>query len=258
MKEPRRASEVLQGKVIAFHVEYVHLTGSVTAALFLSQLVYWQGKGADGDGWIYKTAKEWTEETGLSRKEQGGARKKLIELGLIEERRKATAGAPIEYLLNKERFSELVDYVPIAQKVMCQKANSYVPIAQPYVPKGSSLQYTENTTKITTDIAAEFPELVEFMDRLKLLPGFKIDNKTLMKIRDKYKTLDLEEEAIKIESWLAQHPKRPCSQGFILNWLGKAGNDGNGKNYPGKNQGTALPAPNRFGEPDWVVGPDEL
>jgi hypothetical protein len=70
--------KTLLDRPIAFHRAFVTLTGSVTAALMLSQAVYWSRRVAEGrDGWFYKTQDEWQEETGLSRSEQETARKKL-------------------------------------------------------------------------------------------------------------------------------------------------------------------------------------
>jgi hypothetical protein len=70
---------------IAYHRVFACLTGSVTAALLLSQAVYWQRRAT---GWWWKTQKEWEEETGLSRREQESARRVLRGLGvLFEERR---------------------------------------------------------------------------------------------------------------------------------------------------------------------------
>ena len=60
---------------IAFHRVFVTLTGSVKAAVLLSQAVYWQKRAKQADGWWYKTAKEWTEETGLTKREQDTARR---------------------------------------------------------------------------------------------------------------------------------------------------------------------------------------
>lgn len=60
---------------IAFHRVFVTLTGSVKAAVLLSQALYWQKRAKQADGWWYKTAKEWTEETGLTKREQDTARR---------------------------------------------------------------------------------------------------------------------------------------------------------------------------------------
>ncbi|HEY6373873.1 MAG TPA: hypothetical protein VIX37_25095, partial [Candidatus Sulfotelmatobacter sp.] len=59
------------------------VTGSVQAALMLSQAIYWlnperhgQSRGKD-NGWFWKTRDEWEDELGLSRWEQESARKQL-------------------------------------------------------------------------------------------------------------------------------------------------------------------------------------
>jgi len=65
----------LLDRPIAYHRVFVTLTGSVKAAVFLSQAVYWQKRAKQKDGFWYKTSEEWTEETGLSRHEQDTARK---------------------------------------------------------------------------------------------------------------------------------------------------------------------------------------
>lgn len=68
----------LLDRPIAYHRCFVSLTGSVTAAVLLSQAVYWSKRtGAGNDGWFWKTVDEWEEETGLSRYEQETARKIL-------------------------------------------------------------------------------------------------------------------------------------------------------------------------------------
>lgn len=73
---------------IAFQRSFVRLTGSITAALFLSQAIYWTLRSQTGDGWFYKTARGWEDETGMTRREQDSARKRLGELGVLcEEKR---------------------------------------------------------------------------------------------------------------------------------------------------------------------------
>jgi len=81
----------LLGRHIAFHRRLVDLTDSVKAALLLSQSLYWTRHGRhihrDG-GWFFKTAEQWTLETGLSMKEQSTARKVLRELSILTEERR--------------------------------------------------------------------------------------------------------------------------------------------------------------------------
>lgn len=79
---------LLTDKVVAYHVEYANIGGGATSGLFLSQLLYWYGKGSDKEeGWIYKTQAEWTEETGLTRREQETARNRLKKKGILKEKR---------------------------------------------------------------------------------------------------------------------------------------------------------------------------
>lgn len=71
---------------IAYHRALVPFAG-VTGAVLLSQAIYWSKRlEEDRDGWFYKTRDEWNEETGLTRKEQETARKKLTSLGILEEK----------------------------------------------------------------------------------------------------------------------------------------------------------------------------
>lgn len=55
------------------------------AAVFLRQLLFWEGKGEDPDGWIYKSRSEMGEETGLSQRQQDKARAILGRRELVEE-----------------------------------------------------------------------------------------------------------------------------------------------------------------------------
>lgn len=64
----------LLDRPIAYHRVFVTLTGSVKAAILLSQAVYWQKRARQSDGWWYKTTEEWQDETGLTRHEQDTAR----------------------------------------------------------------------------------------------------------------------------------------------------------------------------------------
>jgi hypothetical protein len=70
----------LLDRPIAFHRVFVTVTGSVLAGLMLSQGVYWHPRGSASDNWFYKTQAEWEKETGMSRYEQEGARKKLRQV----------------------------------------------------------------------------------------------------------------------------------------------------------------------------------
>lgn len=72
---------------IAFHRSFVDFGAGVTGALMLSQAVYWASRTQNGSGWFYKTQQEWESETGLTRYEQEGARKKLLGIGVLQEKK---------------------------------------------------------------------------------------------------------------------------------------------------------------------------
>lgn len=92
------------GKPIAYYPGLVPLTGSVTATIFLCQMLYWKGEEQTPDGWLNKTQREMSEETGLSRCEQESSRRLLKELGFLEEK---YAGCPrkLYYRLNMDRIN---------------------------------------------------------------------------------------------------------------------------------------------------------
>lgn len=77
-------------------------------AIWISQMLYWDGKGELRGNWIYKTRESWTDELGLSRCEQESVRRHLKELGIQEER---LMGMParMAYRLNFDRLTLLAE-----------------------------------------------------------------------------------------------------------------------------------------------------
>ncbi|RLW64710.1 MAG: hypothetical protein B6D73_10785 [gamma proteobacterium symbiont of Stewartia floridana] len=86
---------------IAYYKVFADLAGCVKAALLLSQALYWSPRSALEGGWFWKSMKEWEEETGLTRYELQGARKKLVALGFMDETRKGRRpGTDMHYRVN--------------------------------------------------------------------------------------------------------------------------------------------------------------
>lgn len=81
-------------KPIAFRPEWVEILGDIETAIYFQQIWYWSDKGTRKDGYIYKTIEEFEYETTLSRYKQERARKKLLQIGLIETMLKKANGAP--------------------------------------------------------------------------------------------------------------------------------------------------------------------
>lgn len=140
---------LMNEKPIAFNKHYVFLGCGINGAVMLSQLVYWSDKSKDRNGWIYKTSKDWTEETGLTRREQDTARKNLRELGFIEEHKH---GIPCKthYRVNKEALYNAL--IGLAQNSQSNAHISQTDAQKRQTDAHISQTNTENTSKITTDI----------------------------------------------------------------------------------------------------------
>lgn len=95
----------LVDRPIAFQRSFVRLGVGITGALFLSQIVYWQNRM--GGQWFYKTQADLEEETGLTRYEQEGARKKLVSCGVLEEAKRGIP-AKLYFRVNPDRLEELL------------------------------------------------------------------------------------------------------------------------------------------------------
>lgn len=95
---------------IVFNRAFVGITGSATAALFLSYTIYTiERLPPENEGWFEKTHEQWHEETGLTRFEQRNARRILVNLEILIERR---VGMPAR-LLFKIRADRLIELLTI-------------------------------------------------------------------------------------------------------------------------------------------------
>jgi len=132
----------LLDRPIAFHRCFVTLTGSVKAAIMLSQAIYWQPRAKQEDGWWYKTAEEWQEETGLSQHEQRTARKDCGKYLLSELR-----GIPAQLFWKVDEdalYSDLIG--DSTQTSLAESAKLEVEEAR------NINMNTETTTEITTSV----------------------------------------------------------------------------------------------------------
>src|SRR5687768_4404046 len=79
----QKIKEMLPNRVVGYSPDLAKIVGGATIGLFLSQLLFLSDKGANIDGWVYKSEAEMGRETGLSKREQQTARRKLLSLGVI-------------------------------------------------------------------------------------------------------------------------------------------------------------------------------
>lgn len=76
------------GRPITYYPIIAKALGSVKTGIFVSNFLFWDGKQKDNEGWIFKKQVEITDETGLSRTEQENARKRLVQLEILEQKKK--------------------------------------------------------------------------------------------------------------------------------------------------------------------------
>jgi hypothetical protein len=79
----QQIKDMLPNRVIGYSPDLARMVGGATIGLYLSQLLFLSDKGANPEGWVYKSEAEMGQETGLTKREQQTARRKLLSLGVI-------------------------------------------------------------------------------------------------------------------------------------------------------------------------------
>jgi hypothetical protein len=79
----QRVKDLLPNRTVGYSPDLARIVGGATIGLFLSQLLFLSDKGNNPDGWVYKSEAEMGRETGLTKREQQTARRKLLALGVI-------------------------------------------------------------------------------------------------------------------------------------------------------------------------------
>jgi hypothetical protein len=79
----QKVKDMLPNRVVGYSPDLARIVGGATIGLFLSQLLFLSDKGANPEGWVYKSEQEMGKETGLTKREQQTARRKLLSLGVI-------------------------------------------------------------------------------------------------------------------------------------------------------------------------------
>ena len=79
----QKIKDMLPHRVVGYSPDLARIVGGATTGLFLSQILFLSDKGANPEGWVYKSEAEMGKETGLTKREQQTARRKLLSLGVI-------------------------------------------------------------------------------------------------------------------------------------------------------------------------------
>jgi hypothetical protein len=80
----QRVKDLLPNRTVGYSPDLARAVGGATIGLFLSQLLFLSDKGHNPEGWVYKSEAEMARETGLTKREQQTARRKLLALGVIQ------------------------------------------------------------------------------------------------------------------------------------------------------------------------------
>jgi hypothetical protein len=79
----QKVKDMLPNRVVGYSPDLARTVGGATIGLFLSQLLFLSDKGHNPEGWVYKSEQDMGRETGLTKREQQTARRKLLALGVI-------------------------------------------------------------------------------------------------------------------------------------------------------------------------------
>lgn len=109
----RKEADDLYGQPIAYRPMFSVLGGSVTTGVFLAQAYYWSKNKTvvAREGWFYKSEKEWSSETGLSRDQQETSRRELERRGLLEHRIGGNCHNTRSYRLNTALLRQTAETV---------------------------------------------------------------------------------------------------------------------------------------------------
>lgn len=151
---------IIANRPVAFHPDVARAVGGTIQGIFLCQLMYWDGKGSDPEGWTYKTIEQWENETTLSRYYQEKAREKLADLGVIEQKRAGDKGV-MHY---RVRWQALISLLTVHKQGTpeCEGfANRNENGSQTEMRTVRIPSLTETTTKTTTESgAADIPKAI--------------------------------------------------------------------------------------------------
>lgn len=243
------------GRPIAYYPRLAKFFGSVNAAIFFSQLFYWQDR-ADSELGVFKTSEEWTEETGLSYREQVTARKHLVELGLLVETHKRLEHR-IYFKLNLAAIDAAFGQWTEAQSPNCEKRN---PPSDENAIRGVRQTQVVNKTEITTETTSEITARAQAPDVSDVPPEVLADYQALRKAKraplTKTAVDGLRSEGAKAGMSLAQVMALCCERGwtgFQAGWvLGRGEAPGGNAGDRVLNRQEALEARNRAVGAQWA------
>lgn len=139
-----------QANVLTIPRVFIEYTGSMKAALLLSQIIYWTERTGDKEGWFYKTYKDWEDELMMSEASIRRARKVLEKMGLIETKIKKANGNPtVYYKLRIDNFKET--FLSFLNKRSCQDDRNEPVKSEETINKDYNKDYNKDIYNVDLD-----------------------------------------------------------------------------------------------------------
>lgn len=192
---------------VQYYPNLAETLGNFKAALFLGHALYWARHTAvhykNRDGWFFLTAKQCTQATGLSTREQESARLLLVQHSLIQEK---LAGKPakLHYRINLDRLASCLGISVVDQKAnwaqLAPLLKRYVSFYRPLadiagnVASGLYLSYLliqqRHVLKYSRSIQGEFT-----LSQQAIRNALCLTSKTQRNARDRLKQMGLVQES---------------------------------------------------------------
>lgn len=184
----------LNAKPIAYYPIYRQITGSTTAGILLSQLMYWFNKKDK----IFKTDREIMEETLLSEKELRNAKKLIKNLDFITVSREGLP-AKTYYEIDWEKFENCLKNDDKSEQTSNdQRADTVPPKGQDCTSQKGETYIVKSLTETTTEITTEIKNTKKGFDNFIKLLKTKAPIKSKVTRTDKgfefYKTIENKEQ----------------------------------------------------------------
>jgi hypothetical protein len=139
--------------VLCIRTDFIRLTNNLNAALLLSQALYWSQRTYYPGGWFWKSQKEWTQETSLTRGETERARKLLREKGFLEEKQEVPGG-PLFFRINEQKLWEALTNLAQDERTTLKTS---MPRSQRAYPVQNERTLLETNNPYTEQVCSEQP-----------------------------------------------------------------------------------------------------
>jgi hypothetical protein len=186
----QRVKNLLPNRTVGYSPDLARIVGGATIGLFLSQLLFLSDKGANPDGWVYKSEQEMGRETGLTKREQQTARRKLLSLGVIAIERRGFKFT-YHFKIIWERLYQVIQQFQRGQTVATEKVE---PIQN--VPAQSEQNVATTPTEPLQNVSTKWKQNVATQDRDNSTENKEIERTTRENQTTWDKTLERLKEAL--------------------------------------------------------------